>query len=227
MRERVQGIYKIENNINGKCYIGQSIDVYSRWKGHTKIDKRLVNYPLYRAFKKYGIKNFKFKILEHVDDVDNLTLRELFWYYKLKPEYNQMLPTEPITSYKKRQIYQIDMETLEIIKEYDSLTDASIETNTGTSKISLCCNNLRASTGGYYWCFIESYDETWLPKTNNTIKKVYLIDKETNECIKEFRSIKQASDETGVCKTNISRFCNNKRTPTNKYRWSFEKGNDD
>ena len=28
------GIYKIENKVNGKVYIGQSIDIEKRWKEH-------------------------------------------------------------------------------------------------------------------------------------------------------------------------------------------------
>lgn len=34
MREKICGIYCIENKINGKKYIGQSIDIYSRWWAH-------------------------------------------------------------------------------------------------------------------------------------------------------------------------------------------------
>ena len=30
----VCGIYKIENIVNGKVYIGQSIDIYNRWQNH-------------------------------------------------------------------------------------------------------------------------------------------------------------------------------------------------
>ena len=28
------GIYKIGNKVNGKCYIGQSIDIKRRWRQH-------------------------------------------------------------------------------------------------------------------------------------------------------------------------------------------------
>lgn len=30
------GIYKIENKVNGKVYIGQSIDIKIRWYNHRK-----------------------------------------------------------------------------------------------------------------------------------------------------------------------------------------------
>lgn len=61
------GIYKITNNINGKIYIGQSIDINKRWKEHkhrSQIPNKEYDKYLYRAFRKYGIENFTFEILE-------------------------------------------------------------------------------------------------------------------------------------------------------------------
>lgn len=34
------GIYKIENLINGKVYIGQSKDIKKRWNEHRKISQK-------------------------------------------------------------------------------------------------------------------------------------------------------------------------------------------
>lgn len=61
------GIYKITNNINGKVYIGQSIDINKRWKEHkyrSQIPNKEYDKYLYRAFRKYGLENFTFEILE-------------------------------------------------------------------------------------------------------------------------------------------------------------------
>ena len=62
------GIYKITNQVNGKVYIGQSKRIEQRWEEH-KIsshnkNSNEYNYPLYQAFRKYGLENFKFEILE-------------------------------------------------------------------------------------------------------------------------------------------------------------------
>ena len=51
------GIYAIQNNINGKLYIGQSIDIERRWKDEQTC-KGAVNDYLTRSFEKYGIQNF-------------------------------------------------------------------------------------------------------------------------------------------------------------------------
>lgn len=59
------GIYKIENLINGKLYIGQSINLRRREVKHfTELrNNKHVNKHLQRAFNKYGEENFKFGIM--------------------------------------------------------------------------------------------------------------------------------------------------------------------
>ena len=62
------GIYKIQNAINGKCYIGQSRNIKHRWQAHkhTHSNPKAANYnaPLYCAMRKYGIDNFQFDVLQ-------------------------------------------------------------------------------------------------------------------------------------------------------------------
>ena len=66
----MMGIYKIENLVNGKIYIGQSINIERRWQGHRKGIKSRVDKekPLYRAMNKYGIENFSFEVLEECEE---------------------------------------------------------------------------------------------------------------------------------------------------------------
>lgn len=79
------GIYKITNNINNKCYIGQSRNIEKRWENHKYSN---LDYPLYKAFRKYGIQNFTFEIIERCS-VDDLNLKETYWIKYYCPEYNQ------------------------------------------------------------------------------------------------------------------------------------------
>ena len=64
---QVSGIYKITNQTNNKCYIGQSVDVGKRWKDHAKcglgIDTPAGN-KLYKAMQTDGIWNFSWELLE-------------------------------------------------------------------------------------------------------------------------------------------------------------------
>lgn len=71
------GIYKITNTINGKCYIGQSIDIVRRWRQH-RTDYQTEEKVLYQAMRKYGFENFSFEVLEECK-ATVLDERELFW----------------------------------------------------------------------------------------------------------------------------------------------------
>lgn len=60
------GIYKITNILNNNSYIGLSTHIEDRWNYHKSLynQNREQNKTLYQAFKKYGIENFTFEIIE-------------------------------------------------------------------------------------------------------------------------------------------------------------------
>lgn len=59
-------VYKIENNINHKIYIGQTNNLERRIKEH-RHDKRM-NHPIYNAIHKYGWENFSVETLYFGED---------------------------------------------------------------------------------------------------------------------------------------------------------------
>ena len=75
-------VYKITNLINQKGYIGSSTKVEKRWQQHKNdafnANNEKYNYPLYQAFRKYGLENFSFIILKN--DFDSV----ISIFYKLK-----------------------------------------------------------------------------------------------------------------------------------------------
>ena len=74
------GIYCIENLVNHKKYIGQSIDIKHRWKDHRRElnGNRHRNKYLQRAWNKYQENNFHFYILETCD-ISLLDEREIYY----------------------------------------------------------------------------------------------------------------------------------------------------
>lgn len=79
------GIYKITNTITNQCYIGQSIDIESRWKEHIYESQKLrKKTKFYLALNKYGTDAFEFEVLEECPLNQNfLDERERYWinYY--------------------------------------------------------------------------------------------------------------------------------------------------
>ena len=96
------GIYKIQNQINGKVYIGKSVSIESRWKEHQAVYNkpgRNYDFIIYRAMRKYGLENFSFEIIETFDKVDKEVMnnREIYWisyYNSYHNGYNMTLGGE-------------------------------------------------------------------------------------------------------------------------------------
>jgi len=82
---RESGVYKIENIINKKVYIGESKNLRTRYKSHRKelSRNRHINKFLQEDVLEFGIENLKFSVLE-LCEVSKLTEREHFWidFYK-------------------------------------------------------------------------------------------------------------------------------------------------
>lgn len=94
-KQKIAGIYKITNIINGKCYIGQSINLNIRLRIHLWSLKKNqhASQHLQNAVNKYGIESFSFEVIEKID-IKNIKVllftesllsnREQYWcdYYK-------------------------------------------------------------------------------------------------------------------------------------------------
>jgi group I intron endonuclease len=65
------GIYKITNTVNGKVYIGQSVNIPKRIKQHLSNTGRQHNYYFANALKKYGADNFKTDVIALVPDFES------------------------------------------------------------------------------------------------------------------------------------------------------------
>lgn len=95
--DKIIGVYLIINKINNRKYVGSSSNIYKRWRTHINNSKSVTSkyydYPLYTDFRKYGINNFEFVILETCSDKDKIDL-ERHYYKSLSPEYNSRFPSD-------------------------------------------------------------------------------------------------------------------------------------
>ena len=112
-------IYKITNTINGKSYIGQTIqNVKESFYPHcaTKCSKAVSNMAIHRAIKKYGKSNFTVEVIEEIDSA-NLNDRERYWikYYN---SYNNGYNSTKGGQDGCKPFKDLDVES--IIKEYNT-----------------------------------------------------------------------------------------------------------
>lgn len=90
----ITGVYQIINKINGKSYIGSSVNIRCRLSNHMNRDARKYYWrDFYKDVKYYGVINFEFKVLEECS-AKTLIEREQYYYDLIKPEYNFTRPVE-------------------------------------------------------------------------------------------------------------------------------------
>jgi len=86
----VSGIYKILNITNAKCYVGSAVNLKKRAYQHFKAlyENKHFNIKLQNEYNEAFKENFKFEILEIINDKEKLIEREQYYLDTLKPEYN-------------------------------------------------------------------------------------------------------------------------------------------
>ena len=216
------GIYKIENLINGKVYIGQSINIEARWKQH----KNLINHktPLYLAFQKYGIDNFSFSILEECKEFE-LNQKEKEYIIK----YNSF------TGFKDSKGYNLTLggEGNNLISEeqYNQMAELWEK---GKSIIEICqLLNCSHETIRLFLKFnVPSYsiEESNLrgKKISNqnmtTCKEIDCYDLYGNY-LASYESIREASRILSIDRKDIINSCKGKRSRVKEYRFTYSTEN--
>ena len=185
-------IYSITNTINQKIYIGltRRDNPYDRWKEHIQKSNK-PEYAIHRAMYKYGVDNFKFRVLEECDS-SKVEEREIHYIKKFNTFFEGYNSTsggtapindvKPITRYSKKG---------EQLDHFASLMDAVSAVNGDKGAISKCANGLRFSAYGYRW--------SWKGEALPIVKTKYLhpiCAYNKKGMYKEWTSIAQAERET-------------------------------
>ncbi len=213
-------VYKITNKINNKCYVGSTNNFERRVAEHIKNSKNpnshLYLYPLYCAFRKYGIDNFTFEIVEQDILLKDIADRELFFINKFNSlansghGYNQTLYTycalqdpeitqKSISGFKKR-CAEID-EFGNIITIYESLHDCGYKLFNDTSlasNISASCRGVNFSFRGHIIRFIDNDNNIIPTNAKKSIYKVCRISVFDLKDIVYYNSVSEAAREADI-----------------------------
>lgn len=206
-------IYKITNLINQKCYIGQTTTTIEHRWGQHKTDYNNPN-PMYKAFKKYGLENFKIEeVSRYTRDtkeklINILNSKEIYYinkFHSLVSEngYNLSIGGDnrgiyncfPIDVYDRNGdlLFQCSSakETSRLLNGYDvgSIVD--------------CCNGKTIPRIDYIFRFKEDSFDKYSIDRKTTGVPVYQFDLNGN-LINTYSSAIEAANAVGVNPSSIT-----------------------
>ena len=124
------------------------------------------------------------------------------------------------SSYASREIYQIDADTNEIIKKWDSIIQAAEFYNTSYVNICYVCKGKTRTAKGFKWQYIDEPHE-FIPGKANKVEVVQLsLD---DEFIAKYESSKDAEKLTGCNSSTIIKCCKNKKKTCKGFKWMYYK----
>ena len=228
-------IYKITNKLNGHSYIGKTNrPVEERWYEHTKhsnINKKSKNTALCRAFKKYGVDNFNFEVIDTIyGDTenqleDNLKEKEIYYIalYNThsKNGYNCTDGGDNVADDNKCN-KEIDVYDLNgnYISEYKSMALASKELDVSIGSISQCCNGAKYNSKGFVFRFKnEPFNKFDIINPYSNKKPVYQYDLYGN-LLNKYDSIVDAANITNIKHACISIVVDKLNRTAGGYVWS-------
>lgn len=217
------GIYKYQNLINNKIYIGQAIDIAQRRREHRydASNSKRDNCIFHKALRKYGEDNFSFEVIEKCSK-DILNERERYWieyYNSIIPNgYNMTTGGDSAQGeIFKKAVEQYDLYG-NFIKEFDSASEAARQLNLFNSNITSACRGEYSQCGGFQWKYKDDDSKKIALIAEAKGKIVVQYDKNMN-LIKIYPSAKIASQETGVNVGGIRNCCNGYSRSSGGYIW--------
>lgn len=216
------GIYKITNLVNGKVYIGQSINIAERWKKHLYAKD---DFAIHQALRKYGVDNFKFEVIEECSRSD-LDEREQYWidfYDAKKSGYNMIDGGSNGAGFAKGlPIMQYSLDG-EFIATYPSASQAAGQLGLDHSSICACARGETSQSGGFQWKYEEDSEHIISPisPAKNIQRPVIQYTLEGVQ-VRKFSSLAEAAQVTNLTKPALSKACQGKTHTCGGYRWRYE-----
>lgn len=208
----ITGIYKITNNINGKCYIGKSVNIKERWirhrhKGKYYSESQPKKSHLYHAMRKYGVENFTFEVIEECSS-DKLNEREIYYISHFNSHdpnfgYNMTLGGEGDLKHDRKTICD--------------LWESGLTISDIAKQISGSRNTVKDILRE---CGVRYEDEAktrWIKKKSRPVDQYDL----NGGFIRTWPSARDAERELGVDRTCIGDCCNYMVKQAKGFRWRY------
>lgn len=227
------GIYKYENLIDGKIYIGQSVDIAQRRREHRHdafISSRDNDTIFHQALRDFGEDNFKFNIIEKCS-IDKLDEKEIYWiaYYHSwigDPQCWGYNMTRGGNQYRgdnaRKPVCQYDLSG-NFIKEYESASEAARQLNVFKSNITSACRGETSQCGGYQWRYKD--EDKKIIKTNFIGKRPVEKYNFLGELLETYDNATLAAQKNNLCYQSITACCRGEMTFAGDYQWKYQGDN--
>lgn len=206
-------VYKAENRVTKKCYIGVTSDLESRIKNHHSNFIGNSGEKLHSMYLDFDFENITFEVIASAETLSELAKKERYYIEKYD-SFNNGYNSDRGGGFKKP-IYQYNLSG-ELISTFEDLGSAANAVNAYSSSISHSCIGDTKTCKGFYWSYSSTFKEVYDCRK----KSVNQFDLQGN-LINPFDSISDASKASGVNKSSIAKCCRGERKKAGNFIWKF------
>ena len=220
-------IYKAQNKVNGKIYIGKTNNLPKRIREHTRYDVHN-GLIFHKAIEKYGEENFEWEIIDSTEDFQKANELESYYikeYNSFKPNgYNMTFGGDGGNAHNAVPIVCLTLDG-KFVKKYNSAAEAEREDGFTNSTVLICCKNYSRTCKGHLFMFEEDYLKngpiTYKKRKNERCKTVIQCDVQGNY-ITSYDSVQEAASSTDTSRTAIIGCAKGRYKKANGYIWVYE-----
>ena len=215
MKMKIKIIYKVTNQATGKAYIGATTrSIEERKIDHEQKSKKKVGSYFHAAMATYGADAFTWEQIDTANSTNELADKEK--KYILQNDSKENGYNSDSGGGFKKTVYQFDLQG-NLVASFDGLKE--IESTLGHDKrrVSNACTTATVWKGSF-WSY--SQNNTFTHGRDGREKQVLQCSLD-GEIFAHYISVAEASRETGLSKTCISRCCRGERRSSSGFLWKY------
>lgn len=210
-------IYKAENTFTNEVYVGATTKtLVERKNDHLIKTNNGSDVYFHQAIQTYGSESFIWSVIDTATSIDELAQKETKYiinYNSIDDGYNS-----DIGGGFKKTVYQFNIETGNLINSYDDLSNAANAVNATKTSISNACLHYNKTCKGFVWSYSSTFElSSTLDLRKKTVNQISL----DGTFIACYESASEASRQTGMSKTCITRCCRKERQQTGGFLWEY------
>lgn len=209
-------IYKATNQETKEVYIGVTTkSLEERKTDHLQKASKKVGSYFQSAIATYPLDAFTWEQIDTASSTNELAEKEKKYILKYDSKENGY-NSDSGGGFKKT-VYQFDLNGY-LIASFDGLKEIQLTLGHDKRRISNACFTATVWKASY-WSY--SQNNTFNPATDSRKKKVFQYSL-NGEILARYNSVAEASLETGISKTSISRCCRGERKSSSGFLWKYQ-----